>query len=218
MEIGVRLLVPEARASSSTGERSFHTREAAGSNPALPMFHRRRIAQAAERLSRGGAMEGDSPPRALRLPRSPDPTPETPAATPLGDGAMKTVAQSRVDSLPRFGWILKPGRSQVPRPSSLPVTSFPGSVAQAAELPVLTRAVAGSTPAGVTARKDCHWRGIPFRKRLGLTALGVRLPLLPLLSGVVELARRAVVTREIAGSIPAAGARTHHMPPWSKWR
>ena len=34
-------------------------------------------------------------------------------------------------------------------------------------------------------------------------------------SGVVELARRAVVTREIAGSIPAAGARTHLMPPWS---
>jgi hypothetical protein len=29
-------------------------------------------------------------------------------------------------------------------------------------------------------RKDCHRRGIPFRKRVGFTALGVRLPLLPL--------------------------------------
>ena len=37
-------------------------------------------------------------------------------------------------------------------------------------------------------------------------------------SGVVELARRAVVTRESAGSIPAAGAPPDRSPPWSKWR
>ena len=48
-----------------------------------------------------------------------------------------------------------------------------GSVAQTAELPVLTRAVAGSTPAGATLWKDCHGCGIPFRKRVGLAALGV---------------------------------------------
>ena len=30
------------------------------------------------------------------------------------------------------------------------------------------------------SRKDCHRRGIPSRKRVGLRALGVRLPLLPL--------------------------------------
>ena len=52
-------------------------------------------------------------------------------------------------------------------------------------------------PAGVTW-KDCHRRGIPSRKRVGsLWALGVRLPLLPLIrSGVVETGRRAAVNRE----------------------
>ncbi len=45
--------------------------------------------------------------------------------------------------------------------------------------------------------KDCHRRGIPSRKRVGLRALGVRLPLLPPRSGVVErVTRRATVNRE----------------------
>ena len=48
-------------ASSSTGERSFHTREVAGSNPALPIFHRRRIAQAEERLSDTEEVAGSTP-------------------------------------------------------------------------------------------------------------------------------------------------------------
>ena len=42
------------------GERSFHTREAAGSNPALPI-HRRRIAQVEERLSDTEEVAGSSP-------------------------------------------------------------------------------------------------------------------------------------------------------------
>ena len=162
---------------------------------------------------------------------------------------------------------LKRGASQV---RFLPVTStrLRSSIA---ERPVLTRGGAGSTPAGATlgrnnSGKDCHRRGIPSRKRVGLRALGVRLPLLPLAeawpswkgsallprrrrqsrsqvrvrclpphrSGVVELERRAVVTRESAGSSPAAGAlccaqggesasadtppREDPGPPWSKWR
>ena len=57
---------------------------------------------------------------------------------------------------------------------------FLGSVAQRAERPTLNRRRAGSSPAGVTYWKDCHWCGTPFRKRVGLRALGVRLPLLPL--------------------------------------
>jgi hypothetical protein len=48
-------------ASSSTGERSFHTREVAGSNPASPIFHRRRIAQAGERLSDTEEVAGSTP-------------------------------------------------------------------------------------------------------------------------------------------------------------
>ena len=44
--------------------------------------------------------------------------------------------------------------------------------------------------------KDCHRRGTPSRKRVGREALGVRLPLLPLRSGVVESVRRAAVNRE----------------------
>ena len=47
-------------------------------------------------------------------------------------------------------------------------------------------------------RKGCHGCGTPSRKRVGLTALGVRLPPLPLhvRSGVVETERRATVNRE----------------------
>jgi hypothetical protein len=115
---------------------------------------------------------------------------------------------------------LKREASQV---RSLPVTL--GSVAQPEEPPTLNRCGAGSTPAGATW-KDCHWCGTPSRKRVGLSALGVRLPLLPLeawpswkgsallprrrpgaarrfescclrfRSGVVESVRRATVTRE----------------------
>lgn len=48
-----------------------------------------------------------------------------------------------------------------------------------AELPTLNRRVAGSNPAGVTW-KDCHRRGTPSRKRVGLRAVRVRFPLLPL--------------------------------------
>ena len=84
------------------------------------------------------------------------------------------------------------------------------SVAQA-ELPVLTRADVGSTPTGVTKWKDCHWRGIPSRKRVGFAALGVRLPLLPLVrrhgrvrQGSALLARRR--QQPLAGSNPAASA------------
>ena len=87
---------------------------------------------------------------------------------------------------------------------SIPAGHIPGSVAQLAELPPLKRRVAGSTPAGATLAslvalcsrrakpglrraprrmkgwKDCHRRGTPSRKRVALTGLGVRLPLLPL--------------------------------------
>src|SRR4051794_20056705 len=79
---------------------------------------------------------------------------------------------------------------------SIPAGHIHGSVAQLAERPALTREGAGSTPAGATSWKGCHWCGIPPRKRVGLRALGVRLPLLPLHSGVVELVRRATVNRE----------------------
>ena len=62
-----------------------------------------------------------------------------------------------------------------------------GSVAQLGELPTLNRHGAGSTPAGAI-RKDCHWRGIPSRKRVrlhgrwGFDSLSFRSPC----SGVVE--------------------------------
>ena len=59
---------------------------------------------------------------------------------------------------------------------------------------------------GAVHRFENGWASRPW----GFDSLSFRS-----LSGVVELARRAVVTREIAGSIPAAGVRTHIMPPWS---
>ena len=64
------------------------------------------------------------------------------------------------------------------------------TVAQPVERSPETRGVAGSTPAGhiTTARR--------------FESCCLRLPR----SGVVELERHAVVTRENAGSIPAAGA------------
>src|SRR5262249_18570969 len=68
-------------------------------------------------------------------------------------------------------------------------------VAQTAELPALTRDGAGSTPAGATPEGLPSAR-YPVSKTGGPRALGVRLPLLPLRSGVVESARRATVTRE----------------------
>ena len=63
------------------------------------------------------------------------------------------------------------------------------TVAQSVERSPETRGVAGSTPAGhiTTARR--------------FESCCLRLPR----SGVVELERHAVVTRENAGSIPAAG-------------
>ena len=176
------------RASSSTVERVSYTHGCCWFESSLAHEpDRRRIAQAEERLSDTEEAAGS--------------TPAPPTNTHV------TVAQP-VERPPETRGVAgsSPAGHIIGR----------GSVAQTAELPVLTRAVAGSTPAGVTFWKDCHRCGIPSRKRVGFAALGVRLPLLPLSSGVVELARRAVVTREIAGSIPATGARRHHLPPWSK--
>ena len=65
---------------------------------------------------------------------------------------------------------------------------------------------------GAVYRLENGWASRPW----GFDSLSFRR-----LSGVVELARRAAVTREIAGSIPAAGARDavgHTLPPWSKRR
>src|SRR5262245_56493263 len=73
-------------------------------------------------------------------------------------------------------------------------TSSYGFVAQPVELPPLKRRVAGSTPAGAIW-KDCHRCGIRSRKPVGLRALGVRLPLLPLFR-CGRAARRATVNRE----------------------
>ena len=61
------------------------------------------------------------------------------------------------------------------------------------EPPTLNRWSAGSNPAGATLEglPSC---GIPSRKRAGLRALGVRLPLLPFRCG--RAARRTTVNRE----------------------
>jgi hypothetical protein len=87
---------------------------------------------------------------------------------------------------------------------------FLGSVAQRAERPTLNRRRAGSSPAGVTCWKDCHWCGTPFRKRVGLRALGVRLPLLPP-GGMAEWKGSALLTR---GRLAAPQVRILLPPPF----
>ena len=80
---------------------------------------------------------------------------------------------------------------------SIPAGHISGFVAQPEESPPLKRCGAGSTPAGAIG-KDCQRRGTPFRKRLGLRALRVRLPLLPLEGSFrcSRAVRRATVNRE----------------------
>ena len=162
------------RASSSTAERSFHMREAAGSTPALPI-DRRRIAQAAERLSDTEEAAGSTPAPPIHV----------------------TVAQPVERSLETRG-----AAGSIPAGHiTLRLRSSSGQSSRFLPGDVQVRGLPGSP------WKDCHWRGIPPRKRLGLPRrLGGSTPSPSALSGVVELVRRAVVTREIAGSIPAAGA------------
>jgi hypothetical protein len=92
---------------------------------------------------------------------------------------------------------------------SIPAGHISGSVAQTAELPALNRAVRVRHLPG-PLWKDCHWRGIPSRKRVGLRALGVRLPLLPLAEAWPSWQGSAVLRRKavprLAGSSPAASA------------
>jgi hypothetical protein len=99
---------------------------------------------------------------------------------------------------------------------SIPAGHTFGSVAQRAESPTLNRVGAGSTPAGaINARsnwKDCHWRGTPSRKRVGLRALGVRVPLLPLVEAWPSWEGSAVLRRRAA---PAPQVRVVLPPPCS---